>query len=423
MKPFSGRLGRYGSVLLFPLAMIIYDFSAYLTTDLIQPGVINIINELQADVTLAPASVSLYMAGGLALQWLLGPLSDRIGRRPVLLTGAMIFALACLSMLFVTSIEQYFVARFIQGTSVCFISTVGYVSIQEAFDEKDSIRIMAALTCIVLLAPVIGPVAGAALMAFIHWKLLFAIIGVFGLVAWFLLLFKMPETVISQGREFKPGEVLSDFIAAFRHPVVLTGSLAVAFGNLPIITWVALSPVILIEHGGMSPGTYAWTQVPVFSGIIIASVIVANVIKDPTSPRFIWGTVPIQFAGLLALLAGNLLWPHVWLWSVVGTSFYALGIGLLYPVLFRFTLFSHNLPKGTVSATLNILALGIIALSIEITRWVYFHAGGRIAFHGAALLAGIAVIISVARLLKLRGQHQSQSVSPAGCLQQKYKSE
>lgn len=127
------RLIQYGSVMLFPLAMIIYDFSAYLTTDLIQPGIIHIINELQADVTLAPASVSLYMAGGLALQWLLGPLSDRIGRRPVLLTGALVFALSCLSMLFVASIAQYFVARFIQGTSICFISTVGYVSIQEAF--------------------------------------------------------------------------------------------------------------------------------------------------------------------------------------------------------------------------------------------------------------------------------------------------
>ncbi|KAA0854888.1 MFS transporter, partial [Enterobacter hormaechei] len=49
---------------------------------------------------------------------------------------------------------------------------------------------------------------------------------------------------------------------------------------------------------------------------------------------------------------------------------------------------------------------------------VYFHAGGRIAFHCAALLAGIAVIISVSRLLKLRGQHQSQLESPSGCQEQ-----
>ncbi|WP_174507761.1 MFS transporter [Klebsiella oxytoca] len=418
MNSPARRLVHYGSVILFPLAMMIYDFSAYLTTDLIQPGIINIINELEADVTLAPASVSLYMAGGLALQWLLGPLSDRIGRRPVLLTGALVFALSCLSMLLVTSIEQYFVARVIQGTSICFISTVGYVSIQEVFGEKDAIRIMAMLTSIVLLAPVIGPVAGAALMTVMHWKLLFAIIGAFGLVAWALLFFNMPETVVSRGRGFKPCEVLSDFIAAFRHPVVLTGSLAVAFGNLPIITWVALSPVILIEHSGMSPEAYAWTQVPVFSGIIIASVIVAKFIKDPTSPRFIWCTVPIQLSGLLTLLVGNLLWPHAWVWSVLGTSLYALGIGLLYPVLFRFTLFSHSLPKGTVSATLNILVLSTFAVSIEATRWIYVHAGGRIAFHGMALMAGIAVVILVSRLVKLRLQQQVQAALPASCQEQ-----
>ncbi len=104
-------------------------------------------------------------------------------------------------MIFVTSIDQYLIARFIQGTSICFISTVGYVSIQEAFDEKESIRIMAALTSIVLLAPVIGP-AGAGLMNFLHWKLLFAIIGAMSLLAWALLIFNMPETVTSQGRGF-----------------------------------------------------------------------------------------------------------------------------------------------------------------------------------------------------------------------------
>ena len=72
MKLALGPYIRFSRILLFPLAMVIYDFSAYLTTDLIQPGIIHIIREFEADVALAPASVSLYLAGGLALQWLLG---------------------------------------------------------------------------------------------------------------------------------------------------------------------------------------------------------------------------------------------------------------------------------------------------------------------------------------------------------------
>lgn len=134
-------------------------------------------------------------------------------------------------------------------------------------------------------------------MNFLHWKLLFAIIGAMSLLAWALLIFNMPETVTPQGRGFRPEEVFSDFVRAFKQPVVLTGALALSFSNLPIITWVALSPVILIDDGGMSRGAYAWTQVPVFSGVIIASIIVARFIKDPTSPRFIWRTIPIQLTG------------------------------------------------------------------------------------------------------------------------------
>ena len=79
-------------------------------------------------------SVSISL-GGMALQWLLGPLSDRIGRRPVLITGALIFTLACAATMFTTSMTQFLIARAIQGTSICFIATVGYVTVQEAFGQ------------------------------------------------------------------------------------------------------------------------------------------------------------------------------------------------------------------------------------------------------------------------------------------------
>lgn len=396
----SAFWARHASSLFFPMALILYDFAAYLTTDMIQPGIIHVVREFNADVSLAPASISLYMAGGMALQWLLGPLSDRIGRRPVLLTGALIFTLACAATLFTTSMEQFLAARFIQGTSICFIATVGYVTVQEAYGQTKSIKLMAIITSVVLVAPVVGPLSGAALMQFVHWKVLFAIIAAMGFIAWLGLLFTMPETIKARGAPFRVASVWQDFTRVFRNRIFLTGAATLSLSYIPLMTWVAVSPVILIDDGGLSTSQYAWTQVPIFGAVIVANMLVVKFIKDPTAPRFIWSAIPIQLTGLGLMIAGNLLAPHVWLWSVLGTSFYAFGIGLIFPTLYRFTLFSNDLPKGTVSASLNIVVLSTCAAAVEAARWIYFHTGGRLPFHLLSVVAGVIVVYFLAGLLK-----------------------
>ncbi|KNC89074.1 multidrug efflux MFS transporter MdtM [Trabulsiella odontotermitis] len=397
---------RHAATLFFPMALIIYDFAAYLTTDLIQPGIIHVVRDFNADVSLAPASVSLYLAGGMALQWLLGPLSDRIGRRPVLITGALIFTLACTATLFTTTMEQFLVARFVQGTSICFIATVGYVTIQEAFGQTKGIKLMAIITSIVLIAPVIGPLSGAALMHFMPWKALFGIIAFLGFVGWLGLLLAMPETVQRGVVPLSVSGVLRDFRNVFRNRVFQLGAAAITLSYIPMMTWVAVSPVILIDAGGMSTAAFAWAQVPVFGAVIVANMVVARFVKDPTEPRFIWRAIPIQLFGLILLIVGNLLWPHVWLWSVTGTSLYAFGIGLIFPTLFRFTLFSNDLPKGTVSASLNMIILTGMALGVEGARWLWFN-GGRIPFHLLAVVAGFAVVFALAGLLRRVRQHNA----------------
>lgn len=247
---------RHSATLFFPAALILYDFAAYLTTDLIQPGIIHVVRDFDADVALAPASVSLYMAGGMALQWLLGPLSDRIGRRPVLLTGALIFTLACFATLFTTSMEQFLAARFVQGTSICFIATVGYVTVQEAFGQTKAIKLMAIITSIVLIAPIIGPLSGAALMHFVHWKALFGIIAVMGFIAWLGLLLNMPETVRRGDVPFSASGVLRDFRDVFHNRVFLFGAATLSLSYIPLMSWVAVSPVILIDDGGLTTAEF-----------------------------------------------------------------------------------------------------------------------------------------------------------------------
>ena len=408
MQRIFAFFSQRATTLFFPVALILYDFAAYLSTDLIQPGIINVVRDFNADVSLAPAAVSLYLAGGMALQWLLGPLSDRIGRRPVLIAGALIFTLACAATLFTTSMTQFLIARFVQGTSICFIATVGYVTVQEAFGQTKAIKLMAIITSIVLVAPVIGPLSGAALMHFVHWKILFAIIAVMGLIALIGLMLAMPETVQRGAVPFSARGVLRDFRDVFRNRVFLFGAATLSLSYIPMMSWVAVSPVILIDAGGMTTSQFAWAQAPVFGAVIVANMVVVRFVKDPTRPRFIWRAAPIQLSGLAVLIVGNLLWPHVWLWSVLGTSLYAFGIGMIFPTLFRFTLFSNNLPKGTVSASLNMVILMVMSVSVEIGRWLWFN-GGRLPFHLLGVAAGIAAACCLAGLLsRIRQQPEAE---------------
>ena len=405
MQRIRQFFSRRATTLFFPMALILYDFAAYLSTDLIQPGIIHVVHDFNADVSLAPASVSLYLAGGMALQWLLGPLSDRIGRRPVLITGALIFTVACAATLLTTSMTQFLVARFIQGTSICFIATVGYVTVQEAFGQTKAIKLMAIITSIVLVAPVIGPLSGAALMHFVHWKALFGIIALMGLIALCGLALAMPETVQRGAAPFSIPAVLRDFRHVFHNRIFLFGAATLSLSYIPLMSWVAVSPVILIDAGGMTTAQFAWAQVPVFGAVIIANMMVARVVKDPGDPRFIWRAPPIQLVGLAILIAGNLLWPHVWLWSVLGTSLYAFGIGMIFSTLFRFTLFSNTLPKGPVSASLNIVILTVMAVAIEVGRGLWFN-GGKIPFHLLAVVAGIAAVFTLKGLLQRVRQYE-----------------
>lgn len=159
----GGRLGR--QALLFPLCLVLYEFSTYIGNDMIQPGMLAVVEQYQAGLDWVPTSMTAYLAGGMFLQWLLGPLSDRIGRRPVMLAGVVWFIVTCLATLLAKNIEQFTFLRFLQGISLCFIGAVGYAAIQESFEEAVCIKITALMANVALIAPLLGPLVGGGMGA------------------------------------------------------------------------------------------------------------------------------------------------------------------------------------------------------------------------------------------------------------------
>lgn len=199
---------------------MLYEFSTYIGNDMIQPGMLAVVEQYNAGIEWVPTSMTAYLAGGMFLQWLLGPLSDRIGRRPVMLTGVVWFIVTCLATLLAQNIEQFTLLRFLQGVSLCFIGAVGYAAIQESFEEAVCIKITALMANVALIAPLLGPLVGAAWVHVAPWEGMFVLFAALAAISFFGLHRAMPETATRPGEKLSLKELGRDYKAVLKMAVL-----------------------------------------------------------------------------------------------------------------------------------------------------------------------------------------------------------
>jgi DHA1 family multidrug/chloramphenicol efflux transport protein-like MFS transporter len=380
---------------------VLFEFATYIGNDMIQPGMLAVVANFNAGEEWVPTSMTAYLAGGMFLQWLLGPLSDRRGRRPVMLTGVTFFIITCLAILFVQNIEQFMVMRFLQGISLCFIGAVGYAAIQESFEESVCIKITAMMANVALIAPLLGPLAGAALIHVAPWQSMFVIFAVLAAIALWGLWKSMPETASRLGEPFSMPSLLRDYKHVLKNRQFVCGALAIGFASLPLLTWIAQSPVILISGEGLAAYDYGLLQVPIFGALIIGNVTLARLTGKRTVEYLIKLGAGPMVVGLLIAAAATMFSAHAYLWMTAGLSLYAFGIGVANAGLYRLTLFSSDMSKGTVSAAMGVISMMIFTVGIELAKVAYVE-GGAGMFNMFNLLSGLAWLALVVVFLRSR---------------------
>ncbi len=377
--------------LLFPLALVLFEFAVYIANDMVQPAMLQVTREFMVNTSWVPTSMTAFLIGGAVLPWLTGPLSDRIGRRPVLLFGVAYFMLACLASYLVHSIESFIALRVLQGMGLCFINAVGYAAVQEAFEETAAVKVTALMANVALIAPLVGPLAGAALVEIAPWRSCFLVIAAMSFIALLGLIWKMPETVQPSHDKLPLSQMGRDYLRLFSQRRFLLSALCIPLLALPLMGWIALSPVLLVQDLGMSTLQYGLMQLPVFGGLIagnFALVLLAD--RWPLGRSVFVGMGPIV-SGLLLMLGGVLFAREpVWL-MVAGMSLMSFGEGLSFGVLYRFALMSSPVAKGTVSASMSMLSMAGYALGIEIFRVAYLL-GGMAGFAACSVLTALLFV-------------------------------
>lgn len=373
----------------FCLAIAAFELLTYMASDLIMPAMLSVTEQLAADPAHVPYAFTLYLTGGILLQWLVGPLSDHYGRRPLLLIGSALFALACLAAYRTPGIEVFNILRLIQGMGLGFVIAVSYPALQDVFSETDAVRIMAWLGNIALLSPLLGPLLGSLLLQWLSWRELFLALGIAALAVWLGLYAFMPQSLGARttAAPFHLRGTLRRYGRLLRNRSFVLSSIALGLMSLPLIAWIGLSPLLLIHGQGLSVLQYGVWQIPVFGAVIlgnllldrlIAKVPLAHLIRYALGP-FCGGLVALLIVGMHGVSTG---------WLVACLALYAVGLGMSNAALYRLALFSSADSKGLVSAMIGMISISIMG-----------GAGSVIAVLGGGdSLESFAVIASVAGL-------------------------
>ena len=303
-----------------------------LSTDFYLPSLPEIARVMQTDVAGAQATLSSFLFGFAAGQIFWGPLSDRLGRKPILLAGIGLFSLATLACAFAPSIEGLTLARALQALGASGPIVLGRAMVRDLYDGPRAGRELARMGMFMGLVPAIAPVIGGVLHTAFGWRSTFLASLAFGLVLAIVIVTVMPETLrVRSPQPLSPTAIFKGFGVllrnrAFRVYVALT---ALAYAGL--FAFISGSSFVLIGIYGLSPVAYGFSFGFGVLGFILGTIIAQRLVGQRGMDRVIGMGVACLAGGGLVMLVCVLTGLGGAAGVVVPMALYACGVGLTMP--------------------------------------------------------------------------------------------
>lgn len=293
------------------------------------PSMPGMARAFQVEFTTIQLTLSLYLAGMALGQMIIGPLSDRFGRRPVLLVGLGTFVVGSLICLVAQNVGLLILGRVVQAVGGCAGITLSRAIVRDLYGRNEVASMIGYVTMGMAVAPMIAPTVGGMLEIYFSWRACFVFLIAFGGLALCFSAWQLYETNHKRGTAVSAGELARDYGKLFRSPLFWGYTLTSSFNNATHFAFVAGASYVMIELMGRTPAEYGLYFAMVPSGYILGNFVTGRLAVRTGPNRLI-------LAGSVVVLVG------------IGVMATAFAVSTFHPLALFAPMFLVGLGSGLV---------------------------------------------------------------------------
>ncbi|WP_228759944.1 multidrug effflux MFS transporter [Pseudactinotalea sp. HY158] len=391
--PIPTRAARTGRASMAKWVLLLGSMAALgaLTTDMYLPSLPEVATELGTGMSAVQFTITGTLIGGAVGQLVIGPLSDRYGRRAPVFAGLVLHIVASLLCLLAYSVVPLIALRMLQGVGNAAAGVVAIAVIRDRMTGSDASALLSRLMLVIGVAPLLAPTIGSALAHLWGWRSVFVALAVLGAGLFVIVWRFLPETLPAERRLRSTRGVMRSY------RVLAADGRFMAYALLPGLTMAALfayvagSPFVLRDGYGLSSGEFAMLFAINGAGLVLGAQLNAALVRRFAPIRII--RIAMPFAVICALvLTATALTGAGGLLGLLLPLFFVLFFGsFIPPNASAIALGRHGERAGAAAAFIGALQAGIAGVIAPIVGVL----GGNATAMAIVMLAAVAVSLGV----------------------------
>ncbi|HEV8097031.1 MAG TPA: multidrug effflux MFS transporter [Burkholderiales bacterium] len=330
--------------------------------DLFLPSVPAIAQAFDAEPGMAQLAVTTYLLGLAAGQFAWGPLADRFGRKPVLLTALGLFFVSSVACAAAQSLTSVVLLRFAQGAGMSSGPVIARTVVRDLAAHEEAAQLLGRMTIVFGFFPVAGPLVGAQVLALAGWTSVFWFYAAFALVLLVIVALGFPETAPAERAAISPAGIAARYALLLGDRRFVAPLATALCAQMGILAFVASSSLVLVQAMRLTPTAFSLLFAAVMLGQMAGGFAGSRLVARLGIERM------VRLGTTLALVAGALLailvFAGVTHWSAIVLPMlgYIFGCALLIPNATAAALTPFPLMAGAASSLLGVLPFSLGAL-------------------------------------------------------------